>query len=89
MQRPQKITFGEIRDSGVCGVLGLLHRLQVRHHITTGKNALAAACLDSSPEIEGRWSWDDCRTPQLDDGIKNIVICREPKSLHWRGIPRP
>jgi hypothetical protein len=26
---------------------------------------------------------DDCQSPQFDEGIKNIVICREPKSLHW------
>jgi hypothetical protein len=29
---------------------------------TTGKNA-PAACLNSSPRIEGRWSWEDLSKP--------------------------
>jgi len=26
---------------------------------------------------------------QPDEGLNSIIISRAPKSLHWRGIPRP
>jgi hypothetical protein len=31
VDRPAKITFAEVRDSGVRGDLGLLHRLSLQH----------------------------------------------------------
>ena len=43
MQRPQKITFGEMHEFGVRGVLILLLRLQMHHYKT--------ASADSWPDL--------------------------------------
>jgi hypothetical protein len=58
MQRPQKITFGEMHESGVCGVLILLLRLQMQplpdlSRVTSARLAASVALI--SGQIFSGW----------------------------------
>jgi hypothetical protein len=58
MQRPQKITFGEMRESGVRGVLVYCSDYKCSHYIAISADQWPDEC--PAPDIEDRFVCKEC-----------------------------